>query len=426
MNIKNVNTSVPREESLFLHPHGHFDNATTSYPKFPILSEMIDSYLENVGGNYGRTFYSRAYQVALAVEETRVLLAKKLGVHKPQNIMFCSGATEALNGVLRGFISSNKEMSTKYNAFNRIEKVWLSPLEHNAVTRTVHRLQVDFDIAVEILPADTDGRINLEECYYLPFTDKDLVIVNHQSNVNGVINPIGELKKVICRKGDDVPLVVDAAQSLSFDVPFIGVEKAGIDALVFSAHKGLMGPTGLGGFYLKNEQLISEWKEGGTASLLIADSMDMPSTSPEKFEAGTLNLVGIYGLKAVLDLEADNLIEGMVVSENDRTRRHQLEDFLLLLDEVKKIPDFTVYAANDSKYQGEIFSIRHRFMSNSELGRKLWEQYNIETRVGVHCALSAHRYLNTIPAGTVRFSPSFFHTANDFQLLVQILYQLGS
>ena len=191
----------------------------------------MSRYLNEVGGPYGRSFYPRALEVAGIVEETRSLLAGLLGTGQPERIVFAHNATHAVNIVLKGLALTGKE-------------VWISPLEHNAVARPLRRLKQEGRITVRFLPAAADGRVLPERLSGLFSRRTGLIIVNHQSNVNGVIQPIRELKE----QAGDIPVLVDAAQSL--DHQSIDVQGSGIDFVAFTGHKGLLGPTGTGGLYL--------------------------------------------------------------------------------------------------------------------------------------------------------------------------------
>ncbi len=364
--------------------NGYFDCGATSFPKPEEVAREIARYLNEIGGPYGRSFYRRALEVSGIVEETRTLLADLLGVAGSEKIIFTHNATHAVNTVLKGLDLQGKE-------------VWISPLEHNAVARPLRRLKQERKISVRILPADPDGRIRPERLAGLFSQKTGLIVVNHQSNVNGVIQPIREIK-ACARK---IPVLVDAAQSLGH-IP-IKAGDWGIDFVAFTGHKGLLGPTGTGGLFLAGG--LAPLIEGGTGSR--SESSAMPDFLPDKLEAGTPNIAGIFGLRAAL--------------LHRPAPAHSREDFLDLLHACQSLPGLKVQSAAAVEDQGELFSLTATAMDPSTLGSRLYEEFGIETRLGLHCAPLAHRRVGTFPSGTVRISPSIYHRRQDFEMVVAAL-----
>lgn len=365
----------------------YFDNSATSFPKPEQVAIEISRYLNEIGGSYGRSFNKRTLQVSRVVEETRDLLADLLGTSQSSNIIFTQNATHAINIVL--------------NSFSKIEgEIAISPMEHNAVARPLFRIAAENkNLKIVSLPAFSDGLIDVERfCQYINKNTK-LVILNHQSNVNGIIQPYKKIKELI----GDIPLLLDVSQSLGHEE--INVEDADIDFLAFTGHKGLLGPTGIGGLYLKDKELLQPFIEGGTGSK--SESVEHPDFLPDKFEAGTPNIVGIFGLNAAL--------------KNKPIAAHSDEDFYQLIKDIKKLKNYFLYSAFDFKNQGDVFSINHKNYDCSELGTLLYENFQIETRVGLHCAPLAHKHIATFPNGTLRISPSVYHNLNDFDYLLYAL-----
>jgi cysteine desulfurase family protein len=366
----------------------YFDCGATSFPKPPEVAEEIARYLNEVGGPYGRSFYGRAVEVSGVVEETRSLLADLLGAGNSAKILFAHNATHAINIVLKGLPLANKE-------------VWISPMEHNAVARPLRRLKKEKQIIVRFLPAAKDGKVQPERLARL-FSDRTgLIVINHQSNVNGVIQPVEKIK----REAKEIPVLVDAAQSAGHQP--IDATTWGVDFIAFTGHKGLLGPTGTGGLYLANEQL-NPLIEGGTGSR--SESSRMPDFLPDKFEAGTPNITGIFGLRAALLYKP--------------VAAHTRKDFFHLLHEIRRLPGIKVHAARSQDDQGELFSITCGTMDSSTLGMRLYQEHGIETRLGLHCAPLAHSYLGTFPSGTVRISPSPYHRPQDFTFLIKALKEI--
>ena len=368
--------------------NGYFDNAATSFPKPSAVVNEITRYLSDVGGPYGRSFYSRALEASAIVEETRCLLAENLGTNA-DNIIFTPNATYAINTVLKGLNLRDKEVLT-------------SPLEHNAVMRPLNSLIKTSGIKVNQLPAFDDGQIDVDKITDSLTSKTALVIINHQSNVNGVIQNIVEIKSKI----GEIPILIDAAQSTGH--LSLNIDDNKFDFVAFTGHKGLMGPTGTGGLYIKEPEMLPAFIAGGTGSK--SESFEMPDFMPDKFEAGTPNITGIFGLYGALSSKPQ--------------KKHSSDDFFWLIDKIKKIKEYKVLCSNSREKQGELFSIVPQFSNSSELGRALYEKYNIQTRVGLHCSPLAHKYLKTYPHGTVRIAPSVFHVREDFEVLVRALKEL--
>lgn len=353
----------------------YFDNATTTFPKPPEVAQAIVRYIEQCGGSYGRAAYGRIVDSSSIVEHCRDLMAVRLNAATPDHVFFTMNATYAANIILKGLA---------------LKKVLVSPLEHNAIMRPLGALGVE----IGFLPCDASGLVDIEKD--IDTDGVSLVIVNHQSNVNGVIQPIEDISR--WAKSKRIPLMVDTSQSLGY----LPIE---VDYAVFTGHKSLFGTTGTGGFYAKNPDTIATFIHGGTGSR--SDSLLMPEFYPDRFEAGTPNIAGLAGLCAGL--------------ENPPIPQHSLFDFLNLLDRVE---GYSIYRSSDEKQQGELFSLTHHKMKPSEIAYTLYAKYNIECRSGLHCAPIAHRTLGTFPDGTVRISLSPYHTTDDLDYLHKALTEI--
>jgi selenocysteine lyase/cysteine desulfurase len=362
----------------------YFDNAATSYPKPPEVAQAIAHYLNEIGGTYGRSFYERSRLATAMVEETRELIAERIcgSRRHADHVVFTSGATSALNLVLQGIRLKG-------------DNVFISPLEHHAVMRTLTALSARVGCKINVLPAKSDGLIDLEKTATLDFSRTAMVIVSHQSNVNGVVQPVTALKEQI----GEIPLLVDAAQTVGR--PHLTVEAEMVDFITWTGHKALHGPSGVGGVFSGKLQLLEPMVFGGTGS--NSESYAMPDESPERFEAGTPNLAGIVGLGAAL--------------RHPVASRHSREDYLRLLDELSAIKGLKLHRAADFAVQGDLFSFSCEGLDCGEVATHLYYQHGIETRVGLHCAAMAHRFLGTFPQGTIRIALSSFHTAEDLGFL---------
>jgi selenocysteine lyase/cysteine desulfurase len=242
-----------------------------------------------------------------------------------------------------------------------------------------------------------DGLVNVDALKKNDLNKVDLLIVNHISNVNGVIQPLKEIKEAV----GSVPIMIDASQSLGKVA--VNVDDWNIDFLAFTGHKGLLGPTGTGGCYIKEPLSIKNTLFGGTGS--NSESIEMPTSMPDRFQPGTPNVTGLYGLLGALN--------------NRPVNNWDYERLIALINNLQSIDSIKVISANDSLNQGDVFSIFPKNGRVSEFATLLFQQFGIETRSGLHCSPLAHKTIKTFPSGTVRISLSPYHTNADLDYLEQ-------
>lgn len=366
----------------------YFDNASTSFPKPPEVVEYIKKYLDK-GGTYGRAANNRNLEVSRIVEETRSLLSEIIGANEFSNIIFSSNSTNALNIAIQGFSYKNG-------------KVLISPLEHNAVGRPLEFLKNNGVADYEVIPHFSDGLINLQELNNIDFKSIDLVIINHVSNVNGLIQPLKEIKGII----GETPLLVDASQSLG-KVDFLA-DQWGVDMVAFTGHKGLYGPTGIGGLFIRNPKMIKPLVYGGTGS--YSDKLEMPDFCPDRFEAETQNILGIFGLLGAL--------------KNRPAILYKNETYQVLLKKLNKLNNIKLLISNEAINQSDVFSLVPKNISVSEFAELIYNNYQIEVRSGLHCSAIAHKSIGTFPDGSIRFSLSNYHTDNDLLNLYNCIAEI--
>ena len=359
----------------------YFDNASTSFPKPEGVQKRILEYLTH-GGSYGRSAYQRVFETSFVVEQTRNAIAQAIGTTLSENIIFAANSTTALNTLLLGF---------KYKHY----RVFVSPLEHNAVIRPLEHLKQKHGLSIDVLPHLSDGSIDIAQLELANFSNVDLVVVNHASNVNGLMQPLKEVKERI----GDVPLLVDASQSLG-KVPF-NADALNIDFVAFTGHKGLLGPTGTGGFFMRQPELISKTLFGGTGT--NSDSYQMPNSLPDGFEPGTPNVMGIYGLLGAI--------------EDKPKQQYAHSVYIEELEALKQCSGIRVLCANNSDMQSDVFSIVPQNGRVSDFAQAINSNFGIEVRSGLHCAPLAHSTLGTLPKGAIRFSLSPYHTNGDIAYL---------
>lgn len=265
----------------------YLDQASTSFPKAPGAAQAMMDYMTMNGANVNRGCYSSAYSAEEVLYETRQLLAELFHFSKCKNVIFTPNVTTSLNFILKGFLKPG-------------DHILVSAMEHNAVMRPVVQLASQ-GILFDRIPCREDGSMILEKVKELIRPKTRAIVTLHASNVCGTRMPLKALGE-ICQR-HHLYFIVDSAQTAGI-VP-IDMEKMHIDALAFTGHKGLRGPQGTGGFLVSQE--LAEQMEplisGGTGS--VSHTEEIPDFLPDRFESGTPNLPGIYGLhEALLFLKA--------------------------------------------------------------------------------------------------------------------------
>ena len=379
----------------------YLDNACTSFPKPREVSDAVYDYMTRIGSNINRGCYRDAYSAEEMVFDTRRMLCELFRGEDLKNVIFTKNVTESLNVILRGFL-------------RRGDHVLVSSMEHNAVMRPLVQLQAS-GVSFSRIPCSPDGSLlpeSMEE--YLQENTRALVLT-HASNVCGTMMPLKEAG-AFCRK-HGIAFIVDAAQTAG--VFPVDMEEYAIDALAFTGHKGLLGPQGTGGFLLKEDMIrqVGPLICGGTGSL--SHTEETPSFMPDRYEAGTMNLPGIAGLHASLHFLKETGI--------DRIRQHELrltERFLKGLDKLEEKGRIRVSGKKDTNSRTGVVSIQTLSLDQAEASVLLEEQYGILTRVGLHCAPSAHKTLGTYPTGTIRFSFGYANTQEDVDAALDALEEL--
>ena len=365
----------------------YYDNGATSFPKPPEVAEAISLYLNEQGGSAGRGNYDRALNMARLTCRTRGMIRDLLGLSSCDEVVFSHNATYASNILLLGMDLTNAH-------------VLISPMEHNAITRPLNAIGKTTALSVEVLAHDESGLIIPEKIKAQIKKETKLIVINHGSNVNGVLQPIEQIREAI---PEEIPIMLDLAQTVG-TVP-ISLDDWKIDYAVFTCHKYLYGPTGIGGLFIRNPHTVKPILCGGTGSL--SDSYEMPDFTPDRYEPGTLNMVGIVGANAAI--------------KNAPKPLHTRDDFFTLLNSVKNMKKYNVYCASDTNQQLETFSITHKEILLSDFAEQLYRSFEIETRVGLHCAPLAHKTIGSYPEGTIRISCSRYHDVQDFEYLLKAL-----
>lgn len=375
----------------------YFDNAATSYPKPEEVYEAVIDTMRNYGANPGRSGHTMSLEIGRKIFKVREKLKDFINCNNSENIVFTKNATESLNLAIKGLLEKNDHVIT-------------TDIEHNSVYRPLKRLEKEKNIEISIVKSKK-GLINPLDIEKEIKDNTKLVITNHISNVIGSITDIEKIGK-ICKKYN-IYYLVDAAQSLG--VYKIDVNKMNIDLLAFPGHKGLLGPSGTGGLYVKENIKLKSLLEGGTGS--VSESILQPDFMPDSLESGTVNSSGIVALGAGIDYINKVGIKNIEKKEIDLSK--------YFVDGIKDIEGIKIYGPLDEN-QGPVISINIGDLGSSEVAYILDDKYNIAVRSGLHCAPLVHKMNKTIDKGTVRFSFSYFNTFEEVDIAIKAVKEISS
>jgi cysteine desulfurase family protein len=365
----------------------YLDNAATSFPKPSQVTEAVERTLRLNAANPGRGGHQLSIQAGRLVMECREIVARFFGVADAARIAFTANATEAINLGLFGALQPG-------------DRVVTTSMEHNAVVRPLRALS-DQGVEVVRVMGDSCGFVEPTAIRQACLPGTRMLVMNHCSNVTGTLQVIEEIGPW-CRK-QGIIFMVDAAQSAGI-FP-ICVEEMAIDLLAVPGHKSLFGPTGTGFLYVRPGLELRPLLYGGTGN--FSQSETQPIEMPERLESGTLNTIGLAGLKAGLEfLESVGL---------EHVRSHEQEMLTQLIDGLTRLDGVTLYGPLDSARHGGALSFNIKNLDPSMLGFRLDREYGICCRVGLHCAPEAHDTIGTLPEGTVRLSPGYFNSVADIE-----------
>ncbi len=376
----------------------YLDNGSTSFPKAPGVGRAMADFIEKVGVNIGRGGYEEAYSAAEVVLDTREKLCRLFRFDKPENVIFTSGITASMNILLKGFLRPGDVVLT-------------TSMEHNAVMRPLRQLE-EKGVQVELIPCKSDGMLDLEALPGLLDRNPRAVVMTHASNVCGTVMPVKEVAALCRARG--VRVMVDCAQSAGL-IP-VDMTDWGVDAVAFAGHKGLLGPQGIGGFLITDELAaqVDPLLSGGTGSISHLETV--PAFLPDRFEPGTANLPGIFGLHAALCWLEEQGIDKLFAHEMACTAR--------LIEGFSALEGVRVAGRTQLTDRTAVVSIDFLHRDNADAAYLLEDKYGIMTRCGLHCAPTAHKTLGTFPQGTVRFAPGHATTMAEVEAAIAAVAEI--
>lgn len=372
----------------------YLDNAATSFPKPEAVYEAMDRYIRNIGVSTGRGAYKLALEADRIVYETRFALGRLFNIKDVSRIIFTFNVTEALNLAIKGWLKEGDHVIT-------------TSLEHNAVWRPLKSVEREKGVKITSLPCPQGGPFSLKDLKEAIQPETRMIVMLHASNVTGALMPVEEVGRITRKKG--IAFLVDAAQTAGA-YP-IDVEAMNIDLLAFTGHKGLMGPQGTGGLYIREGFEPEPLIEGGTGSESALE--EQPRVLPDRYEAGTQNVVGLAGLKAGIEFILQTGVENI--------RKKELQLLEYLQEGLKAVPGLELYGPQDIACKVGVVSFNLPSVGAGEVAYVLDQVYDIMVRSGLHCAPCAHRSIGTLERGTVRASLGYFNTKEDIDALLEAL-----
>lgn len=373
----------------------YLNNSSTGFPKPNVVLDVVDDMLRKIPYQHDRSGFVNGNEDCIL--ECRKQSALLFNINNPNRVVFSSGATESLNLVIKGLVKRGQHIVT-------------TVVEHNSVIRPLKTLEKDEGVILSLIKCDENGLVDVNKLEEALTLDTVAVIINHCSNVTGIVN---DIKKIgdICKK-NNVLFVVDVSQSAGLCE--IDVQKMSIDVLIFTGHKFLYGIMGIGGVYIKEGIDLRPLKIGGTG--VKSDYLYQPETMPTFYEAGTLNLPGIISLReGVKYIRKNNIknIRQIIVQSVTKMR-----EFLSQFSEV------VLYPNKESGQLTTILSFNIKGIEPEDVGYILEKNYGIIVRTGLHCAPLIHKYIGTSKGGCVRVSPSIFTTDLEIQKFKSAIEQI--
>lgn len=379
----------------------YLDNSATSFPKPDVVYDFMCNFYRTKGVSPGRTGFDAAIETEEMVSETRRMLMELFNGDGDYNrLTFSYNASDSLNMIITGLAEKG-------------DHVISTMVEHNSVLRPLYHLEQDGTIEVDLVPFDKiTGYVDPEDIKKKIKKNTKMVVVNHCSNVLGTVQPVAEIGK-ICKEAG-VLFVVDGSQSAG--AVKVDMQAMGIDAYIFTGHKCLMGPTGIGGSYVMKDLPVRYTRFGGTG---VRSAQRTHLTEfPYRLECGTLNLLGVAGLHAGVKWITEQGIEKIHTAEMDLWDK--------LRKGVQEIENVTTYCAVNRENKNPVLSLNVNNFESGDVGTMLDVDYNIACRTGLQCAPLVHEHLGTDKIhGTVRLSIGPFTQEHEINAAIQAIKEIA-
>ncbi len=375
----------------------YLDNAATSWPKPNAVYKEMMNCMKEYGANPGRSGHRMAIEAGEKIYECRENISNLFGISDVLCISFTSNTTEALNLGIKGLLKTGDHVIT-------------TSMEHNSVIRPLKKLE-DSGVKLTVVHANEKGRLKPDAISKHIKPETKLIVTTHASNISGTIMPIKQIGEIA--KKNNIIYMIDTAQTAGL-YP-IHVDEMHIDMLAFPGHKGLLGPQGTGGLYVREGIVLDSLVEGGTGS--VSESLYQPAFTPDRYESGTLNTPGIAGL--------NEGIKYIMETGIDAIRAHEQALTKYMLEGLSSISKVCIYGDLKLDNRVGVISLNIKGKDCVEVCTELDEQYKIAARGGLHCAYLAHQTLGTLSTGTIRFSIGFFNKKKDVDIALKAINDIA-
>ena len=375
----------------------YMDNAATTMQKPQQVIDAVAAAMCSMG-NAGRGAHAASLGAARTIYDAREKLACFFHAENPKQIAFTMNSTESLNIALKGVLNPGDHVIT-------------TMLEHNSVLRPLYELQ-EKGTELTILKSNPQGTLDYEDFEKAIKENTKAIVCTHGSNLTGNLVDVKRVGEIAKKHG--FLFIVDASQTAG--VFPIDVQEMGIDILCFTGHKGLLGPQGTGGIYVREGLTVRPLLCGGSG--VQTYNKKHPSEMPTALEAGTLNRHGIAGLDAAVEYLMETGIDTIREREQDLMWR--------FYEGVKDIPGVKVYGDFSTRERCAIVTLNIGDYDSSEVSDELLMTYGISTRAGGHCAPLMHEALGTVEQGAVRFSFSHYNTDEELNTAIQAVKEMAA
>lgn len=374
----------------------YLDHAATSHPKpFEVIAAVVNA-MSQKNVNPGRSGYPRAIRASNEIYEARRVLSEIVNAEDPMEIAFTYNCTDAINLAIRGVLNPG-------------DHAIASSLEHNSVLRVLGEMKRHGQIEFDIVAPKENGYIDPKDYIKRMKRNTSLLILTHASNVTGAVQPVEAVGCIA--KSFGIPYLIDGAQAAG--ERDIDVIKYHCDLYAFAGHKGLLGPQGTGGLYVKSGFPLKPFRVGGTGS--ASESIYQPTEVPDRYEAGTMNFPGICGLLAGAKYVLDHKNE---ISKKIHVLTNELYEGL------RTIKGVQIYTPENKQYRTGVVSFNVNDMSSQDAAQKLSEN-GFCVRSGLHCAPFAHAFLKTDARGAVRASVGYSNNSHEIEAFIESVYYLS-
>lgn len=376
----------------------YLDNAATSYPKPDKVYEEMLRCMKEYCANPGRGGHAMSIMSGKEVFRVRELISGLFNIKNSMGISFTKNATEALNIAIKGFL-------------RRGDHVITTCMEHNSVIRPLKTLERDSGIEITFIKGNEFGEPDVQDFLKSIRSNTKLIVSTFSSNVNGIVMPVKDIGRIA--KDNGIPFLLDASQGAGSED--IDVVDMNIDMLAFPGHKGLLGPQGTGGLYVKDGLTVNPIMQGGTGS--NSENMYQPDIMPDALESGTLNTPGIVGLGVGIEFINSFGLKNLKYYKQMLVER--------LYEGIEELGGVKLYSKKEIDKNTGIVAMNFDDTDSSEVSYCLDKVYNIATRAGLHCAPMAHETFKTLKSGIVRFSVSCFNTVDEIDFTISALREIS-